>query len=150
MIIPKSKRHARNLTALQESNYMKLLRVVPFIFYFDRPSTHHINHTAYSMELTVLEVTRYTTSISLTTRHHAQQNWLTPLAMVVRCYHDARVAEVINFQHHCRFKSKYDYPNAKMYQKNEKLLINRFLGEWLDHCLKTNTIFNLFTRSVNV
>jgi len=53
----------------------------------------------------------------------------------VRIYHDARVAEVIDYQHNRRFDSRYKYPNIKMYQTNEKQQINFFLSEWLDFCI---------------
>ena len=141
MSILQSKRHNRNLTAVQESNYMKLLRVVPFIHSAENSTKHSISHSSYSFELTILDVTPYTTIISVSTRHYYHHSWLPQLQMTVRCYHDARVAEVINFQHHTRFKAKYDYPNNKMYQKNEKQQINRFLGEWLNHCLRSKCVF---------
>lgn len=53
----------------------------------------------------------------------------------VRVYHDARMAEVVACQGHRQIKPRYDYPNARMYQKDEKYQLNRFFGEWLQRCL---------------
>lgn len=81
----------------------------------------------------VLEHHKYTTIIKLT------QTLPLPLAakpvMTVRIYHDARVAEVLSYQHHHRFQPRYDYPNPDMCQRREKQRVNEFLGEWLRFCL---------------
>nr|WP_249742778.1 DUF1249 domain-containing protein [Halomonas sp. OfavH-34-E] len=55
--------------------------------------------------------------------------------MRVHLYHDVRMAEVTDFQRRRHFDGRYRYPNAHMHQPDEKLQINRFLGEWLDHGL---------------
>jgi len=31
---------------------------------------------------------------------------------------------------------RYTYPNDNMYQEDEKLQQNRFLSDWLEHCLQ--------------
>jgi uncharacterized protein len=53
----------------------------------------------------------------------------------VRLYHDAKAAEVIEFQHARRFAAVYPYPNPEMRQPDEKAQVNRFLGEYLSMCL---------------
>ena len=55
---------------------------------------------------------------------------------VVRVYHDAGLAEVVNCQHYRQFSARYEYPNEQMYQVDEKAQVNRFLSELLAHCLK--------------
>ena len=50
-------------------------------------------------------------------------------------YHDARMAEVVAVQNIARFEASYTYPNKHMHQKNEKEMVNQFLGEWLSFCL---------------
>ncbi|ALM51726.1 DUF1249 domain-containing protein [Halomonas huangheensis] len=55
--------------------------------------------------------------------------------MRVHLYHDVRMAEVTDFQRKRHFDGRYRYPNAHMHQPDEKLQLNRFLGEWLDHGL---------------
>jgi hypothetical protein len=76
------------------------------------------------------------------------QRWILKIFMTVRTYHDARVAEVLNFQHHSRFQAQYDYPNPRMFHTNEKQQINRFFNEWLDHCLKSQLRFDSEFESV--
>jgi uncharacterized protein YqiB (DUF1249 family) len=53
----------------------------------------------------------------------------------VRLYHDAKMAEVISAQNIGSLQPSYRYPNIKMYQKNEKEMVNIFLAEWLQFCL---------------
>lgn len=53
----------------------------------------------------------------------------------VRLYHDANVAEVVKCQRYQAFLPRYDYPNIDMHQVDEKVQMNRFLGELLAHCL---------------
>ncbi|MBB3184699.1 hypothetical protein FHR95_002273 [Halomonas fontilapidosi] len=55
--------------------------------------------------------------------------------MRVHLYHDVRMAEVTDFQQQRHFDGRYRYPNSRMHQPDEKLQLNRFLGEWLDHGL---------------
>lgn len=55
--------------------------------------------------------------------------------MSVRLYHDAMVAEVCSTQQIYRFKARYDYPNKKLHQRDEKHQINQFLADWLRYCL---------------
>lgn len=55
--------------------------------------------------------------------------------MIVHLYHDVRMAEVTDFQRQRHFSGRYRYPNPRMHQPDEKLQLNRFLGEWLDHGL---------------
>ena len=86
-------------------------------------------------QLTVNEVTKYTTLIDIC---QSDETPVFPLPkMSVRLYHDARVAEVCSSGHFSRVKARYDYPNAKLMQKDEKYQLNKFLGDWLTFCLKT-------------
>ena len=51
-------------------------------------------------------------------------------------YHDARCAEVIEYQCAKHFNAVYPYPNAGMRQRDEKAQVNRLLGEFLAFCLR--------------
>jgi uncharacterized protein YqiB (DUF1249 family) len=55
-------------------------------------------------------------------------------SMVIRLYHDARMAEVISCQDIRQVKPRYDYPNAQMHHPDEKQQMNVFLKEWLQLC----------------
>lgn len=65
-----------------------------------------------------------------------QGQWLKMPKLTVRLYHDAKLAEVLAWEGHKRLRPRYDYPNQSMYQSDEKLQVNQFLGEWLTCCLE--------------
>jgi uncharacterized protein len=54
----------------------------------------------------------------------------------IRLYHDVEMAEVVAWDRQQHWQGRYDYPNKHMYQPDEKLALNRFLGDWLEHCRK--------------
>ncbi len=119
-----------------DANYMKLMRLLPEMedrdhYEFALPAARdEIN----KVEIRVLERSRYTSTISII-QHGILSRWLPAPSMTVRIYHDARSAEVICFERKRYFKAKYDYPNKQLFHRDEKSQLNRFLGEWLSHCL---------------
>lgn len=135
-------KNPKNLTLVHEANFVKIMRVIPFIRSMHCDSQIWARTPTHRVEIKILEVTKYTTAFSFTINYNSAQKWLPQINITVRCYHDARVAEVVHFQHHKHFHSRYSYPNPKMYHKNEKQQINRFLGEWLNYCLQTHCIFH--------
>lgn len=54
----------------------------------------------------------------------------------LRIYHDARMAEMVSYNNHRHLLPSYEYPNNNMYQRDEKSQLNKFLGEWLSHCIR--------------
>jgi uncharacterized protein YqiB (DUF1249 family) len=82
----------------------------------------------------ILESTRYTSTLEMSQIHASHAKYLSP-SMVVRLYHDAKVAEVLESQRTSQLQPVYEYPNLKMHQRNEKFLVNVFLAEWLHFCL---------------
>ncbi len=54
--------------------------------------------------------------------------------ITARLYHDAKMAEVVAWDNHRHWQGVYSYPNRKMYHRDERMALNRFLGEWLAHC----------------
>ncbi len=58
------------------------------------------------------------------------------LSMLVRLYHDARMAEVVAYSGEKAGLASYEYPNEMMFQPDEKAQQNRFLAEWLSISLK--------------
>ena len=133
--------HPRNSTLVHQSNYVKVMRMIPFIRsmhcgakVFARTETHQV-------EISIQEVTPYTTTFAFVINYIDSQKWFPQIQIMVRCYHDARVAEVIKFQQHKHFSARYSYPNPHMHQRNEKQQINRFLGEWMNYCLQNRCTF---------
>lgn len=84
--------------------------------------------------LDILEHCKYTTTLSLTHHLNIGGKIVPDLEMKIRVYHDAKVAEVIGYQHESRFASYYPYPNPRMRHHFEKRQINLFFSEWLKYC----------------
>ncbi|GAA0493176.1 MULTISPECIES: DUF1249 family protein [Tatumella] len=117
---------------LNETNYAQLRRLLPRNDRQGETITYQIKGARY--RLTIEESTRYTTVVNISQIAPAVSYWSLP-AMSVRLYHDAMVAEVCSTQQIYRFKARYDYPNKKLHQRDEKHQINQFLAEWLRYCL---------------
>ncbi len=54
---------------------------------------------------------------------------------IVRLYHDAKLAEVLEDENGRQLKGRYSYPNRGMKHPDEKFRVNQHLGEWLLRCL---------------
>ncbi|MEZ8730270.1 DUF1249 family protein [Vibrio splendidus] len=121
------------LMRVYETNYAKLTALLPVGHEVGDVRCYQAVNMVY--QLTVNEVTKYTTLIDIC-QSDAMPVFPLP-KMSVRLYHDARVAEVCASGDFSRVKAKYDYPNTKLLQKDEKFQLNKFLGEWLTFCLKT-------------
>lgn len=133
----------RALHALCEANYARMLRL--FSDYESRNSRRFSVDGA-QVHIEVIERSRYTTLFSLKSypgsgvsgvesANDAKLNWLTPLVMEVRAYHDAGMIEVVRFQAAGKTQGRYVYPNPSMHQQDEKNQQNSFLADWLSHCL---------------
>lgn len=119
------------LHSLCEANYARLLRLFPD---YEQGNSRELAVVEARIRLEVLERSRYTTFFRLH-QSHGEARWLRRLIIDVRAYHDAGMLEVGSFQAHHRVQPRYAYPNAKMFQQDEKLQQNQFLGDWLEHCL---------------
>lgn len=120
------------LMRVYETNYAKLNALLPTQPVPEEVRCYQAAQQTYQLQ--VQEVTKYTTLVKIFQRDEV---CLYPLpSMSVRLYHDARVAEVCDSEQMGRIRARYDYPNDKMAQKDEKAQINRFLGDWLTFCLK--------------
>lgn len=123
-----------NLGSLCQANYVRLLRLLPDgtpVREFLLPAGPEHRR----VRLQIDEDHRYTTLLTVI-QDGGDTPWLQPQSMQVRMYHDARMAEVTGYQHRQRFDGRYGYPNPDMHQPDEKEQINRFLAEWLSHCLR--------------
>lgn len=143
--VNRKKRYQPNLVSLMHlcaNNYFLLLKIQADKTQFKQRRHFFINeHLSYLVS--VNEVTRYTSL--LTFEQQVLNNKASNLTksftnalhprMVIRMYHDARMAEVISSQDIIQVQPRYDYPNKKMHQQDEKQQINQFLNEWLHLCL---------------
>ncbi|MGS2743053.1 DUF1249 domain-containing protein [Halomonas sp. LS-001] len=87
-----------------------------------------------ALHLYIHENAPYTTMVDIS-QTGPMDHLLESPKMRVHLYHDVRMAEVTNFQRERHFHGRYRYPNPRMHQPDEKLQLNRFLGEWLAHGL---------------
>ncbi|MEJ2088610.1 MAG: DUF1249 domain-containing protein [Gammaproteobacteria bacterium] len=134
----KSKRYSMDLPAHMaecDANFLRLNKLFPALEDADRATIGvELKGSRFEVRLEVIERSPYTTLIRLT--QHPEIPWSHKASLTIRLYHDARSAEVVEFQGKRHFlKAVYDYPNVDMRHPDEKAQINRFLGEYLSICL---------------
>ncbi|WP_110687671.1 DUF1249 domain-containing protein [Salinicola aestuarinus] len=116
------------------SNYLRLRR---WVMDMDAGETREVplagEHARFgTLWIEVLEQAPYTT-IARVSQTGVLDGFIDTPRMTVHLYHDANMAEVTDFQRQRHFQGRYRYPNPRMHQPDEKLQLNRFLGEWLQH-----------------
>ena len=125
---------------LCELNYVRLLRVFPELLRQDQYQvlvnygSHQKNYEV-QVSFEVRQRSPYTTLVNIS----FSAGWGALLDLPgfeVRLYHDVNMAEVVFSKHSQRLQPKYQYPNPKMHQPDEKHQWNLFLAECLDYCLK--------------
>lgn len=119
-----------------EANYVRLLKLFPDLA-VDGERLIGLQHgDDLVVQLTVLERTPYTTLISFQQQgERAASRWLGLPTIKVRIYHDAKVAEVVDFEGLRPPQPRCQYPNKQMHQRDEKAQWNIFLSEWLSQCM---------------
>ena len=139
------KKYRINLAGQQaecELNYARLMRLLPRLSTVDLHEfgVELAGRPSLQLRLEVKERCKYTTMLDVSQRSldgvDQALPWVVNPTFSLRIYHDAKMAEVISFDRHHRLQAKYDYPNDKMYQADEKAQLNQFLGEWLSHCIQ--------------
>ena len=118
-----------------DANYVRLMRLFPTLR--ERAGSSFdvtIAGQRAQISIDVLERNPYTTLVRL--RQWPEARWGLNPGFTVRLYHDARCAEVVEYQRARHFKAVYAYPNDAMRQRDEKVQVNRFLGEFLSYCLR--------------
>jgi len=136
------KRQDKNMTRLHETNYIKLFQIVPDLLRLTHGKLIDFVYDDNQIQILVEEHTKYTSQLRISMRFKGSSHFIPRINIQVRLYHDAKVAEVIDFQHKRRFHSRYSYPNPGMYQRNEKQQINLFLADWLDHCIQQGIVIH--------
>ena len=121
-----------------DANYHRLMSLFPTLRESEvQQIALLLDHLNAKVVFEVLERGPYTTLVKIDLDSESQ--WLDMAAapaMTVRVYHDAKSAEVVSYQRQNRFHGAYEYPNTRMRQRDEKVQINRFLGEFLTLCLE--------------
>ena len=134
---PRYKLDLCGLHAECEANYARLMRLLPDFESVDCREfllTGGDGEASIQVSLQITQRCPYTTMVTVSQKI-ALTAWVEPPCFEVRLYHDAGMAEVIEYSGQRRWSARYDYPNAEMHQQDEKHQLNRFLGEWLSHCV---------------
>ena len=118
-----------------DANYLRLNKLFPRLGVEESASLGlDFNGVQLSVKLDVIERSPYTTLVKLS--QQPEVPWSHRASLTIRMYHDARSAEVVEYQGKRHFlRAVYDYPNVDMRHPDEKAQINRFLGEYLSLCL---------------
>ncbi|MCB1685585.1 MAG: DUF1249 domain-containing protein [Pseudomonadales bacterium] len=117
-----------------DANYLRLLKLFPLLPSRDSNQfSLDINGQVLDIRLDVQERSPYTTLLKLS--QAPEMPWSRTPSLTIRMYHDARSAEVVEYQGERHFLAVYHYPNETMRHPDEKAQINRFLGEFLSLCL---------------
>ncbi|MDR5898171.1 DUF1249 domain-containing protein [Halomonas vilamensis] len=129
--------YVTDLKSLQgecSANYLRLIRLVGDMEQGQSRDICLSEEGSSALHLYIQENAPYTTMIQVSQTGPLDHVVESP-KMRVHLYHDVRMAEVTDFQRERHFHGRYRYPNPRMHQPDEKLQLNRFLGEWLAHGL---------------
>ena len=129
--------HRKNSQRLYESNYRKLVAMLPDIGAFNHVSLSSEDHLV-NLSIDVVERTPYTVLLSFVSTFATNSEFAPRTELQVRLYHDARVAEVTMVQGVRKINSHYEYPNDRMHYPDEKRQGNRLLAEMLNFCYDNN------------
>ena len=139
-VLPKHKVDLRKQQAAASGNYLRLLKLIPAMR--DQNDYNFLVHIPGSIgcdtvvKTEVIERGPYTTLVRINQNTPDKRtvaceqphsiSWSQPVRMTVRIYHDAQMAEIVDFMDVRRFESSYDYPNLKMLLPDEKQQVNYF------------------------
>ena len=124
-----------------EANYARVMRLLPDLPDTDRRTfSVRFGESEPKVRFEVAQRCPYTTVVQIVQDPHAACGENVPglaeTRLAIRIYHDAKAAEVIEYQNERGFHAVYEYPNARMRHPDEKAQVNRFLGEFLGVCLE--------------
>ena len=140
--IPQARRRTlASLIDLYESNYYRLLRLVPELGNIEGTVVSRVAG-ALDLYLTVHERQRYTTTLSLTYRFGGGE--FQPNACIV-VYHDVHAAELISFHRRRQRRSGREWRRRPTPDLDRKWRSNRFLQRWLGFCHRQGHLFLLVT-----
>lgn len=127
-----------SLMDLYENNYLRLRRLIPELDSLSENTVSRIPGCL-ALHLTILERTKFTTTVFLTYYFAEQDKTVAEPALTLRIYHDANQVEVLT-GHLKHGRQQYDHIPEKAIKIKWKL--NRFLYKWLGYCLYLGHAFN--------
>ena len=133
-------RNLASLIDIYESNYFRLMRLVPELDEFNGTVVSRVAG-ALDLYLTVIERQKYTTTISLTYQFPEEDEiFLEPNARISVC-HDVRTAEVVSHSRRKRSRTVRRWRKRRMPELDHKWELNRFLQKWLGFCHRQGHLF---------
>ena len=126
-----------SLMDLYENNYLRVRRLIPDL---SKVAVRSISVLpgCLPLHMTILEQTKFTTTLSLTYYFEEGENVLAEPALIIRVYHDAHQVEVLT-GHLRHGRERYDH--IPEMAKAVKWKLNRFLFKWLGYCLHLGHVF---------
>lgn len=94
-----------------------------------------------ALQIIPMDQDRYTSTLQLREVGAALPYSGNITALIVRLYHDAQLAEVLQWPNKRILRGSYPYPNDRMAQRDEKEQLNRFLTEWMQDLLARRVPF---------
>ena len=137
MSVPERRRQRHNLQRLHgecELNYVRLLKLMPGPSKLGQSIRVDFTHESKSgMQICIDEITPYTCLLSIAAES-ARPEWLPEIQIKVRIYHDAKMAEVVEW---CNDRTiPWELAEkSSMQASDEKWQWNMFLSDLLAHGL---------------
>tara|TARA_A100001037_G_scaffold155565_1_gene140233 strand:- start:2074 stop:2562 length:489 start_codon:yes stop_codon:yes gene_type:complete len=118
-----------------DGNYYRFMELFPGIAHEKRAKVVvTIGGRQSEVSIEILEQSPYTSLVSMSCL--PDEIWQLTKPLIVRLYHDARSAEVVEYQKNGYFRAKYEQTNSEGRLPDEKGQMNRFLSEILIFCAK--------------
>ena len=127
-------------TILAEHNYIRLLDLIPNLDLLDGECVSE-REGQRSLWLRIIEQTPYSTLCDLHeySANDGDASWqdgsIEEIALTLRVYHDARVADLLSYRNRFGGCEVFDAPVLQTPGLNKKRELNFFLWKWLGHCL---------------
>lgn len=114
-----------------ETNYYRLKKLMSGLEDGGRVEVALPGERGGAITIDVVERTPYTSLVEIRQSSTVLPRWVPEARLCVRLYHDARLAEVVNYAGMRNPRPRYLYPNVGMFQPDEKAQWNTFLSDWL-------------------
>ena len=120
------------LMALYESNYLRLLQLVPELDRLDGCFRSRVAGDC-DLHVEILERSRYTVTLSLTYHFETDEGLLIDPDMTVRAYLDGRLAEVLAIGRRQRHPALRRLVREHREELDRRWRLNVVLNKWLDY-----------------
>lgn len=129
-----------SLMSLYESNYIRLSWLVPNLAGVSGALVSQVRDDC-PLHLVMVERTRYTTTLSLTYLFEEGAGYVADPDLLIRVYHDARLAEVQSCARWHRHSMLDALRSQLARDLGDRWLRNVMLNKWLDYCLERGHCF---------